>query len=121
MYEFIFFSPTKSKINIKVKICSLTFPTFVKFSGIFSVLYLFFIIIYFLRPLTPKYRYLFRHLFFPATRERLRMAAAQVGAGVGAAPLPLGLLVVVVLVGLAALVYTKRRTRHKIRRIQEDL
>jgi hypothetical protein len=49
------------------------------------------------------------------------MAAAQVGAGVGAAPLPLGLLVVVVLVGLAALVYTKRRTRHKIRRIQEDL
>ncbi len=49
------------------------------------------------------------------------MAAAQVGAGVGAAPLPLGLLVVVVLVGLAALVYTKRRTRHKIQRIQEDL
>jgi hypothetical protein len=99
------------------------FPTFIEFPGIFSnAANLFFHHnLRFTTSFPPKYRYLFHHLFFPATRERLRMAAAQVGAGVGAAPLPLGLLVVVVLVGLAALVYTKRRTRHKIQRIQEDL
>jgi hypothetical protein len=112
----LFLAPQKQNL-LTFWICLIPFPTFVE---IFSyTVYLFFHHnLYFLRPLPLK---IFCHLVFPATRERLRMAAAQVGAGVFAAPLPLGLLVVVVLVGLAALVYTKRRTRHKIRRIQEDL
>lgn len=52
------------------------------------------------------------------TRERLKMAAVQVQKA--ASNMPLGLIVIVALVALAAVVFTKTRTKKKLRRIQEE-
>ena len=55
-------------------------------------------------------------VFFSATRERLKMAVTSVGAAASSAPI--GLVIIVVFVILAAVVFTKRRTRAKLKRIE---